>query len=355
MFLSSKVVTSVAYSPCGGRIVSASMDCTIKVWEASTGTCQSTLRGHSKDNPECTCSHGRGRPWEYKHNPECPVTVDAGVDGVQSVCFSPEDNVIAAGCGNGNIYLVDAQAGEVKSSLSGHDDYVLSVCFSPDGKQITSGSRDETIKIWNASTGKLQSTLSGHDHWVESVCFSPDGKKIASGARDKTVRIWDAATGAAVGSPLSGVLDVRSVAFSPDKRRIAAGCGGNGRGKILIFKLQESGDWERQSECPLTVDAGAWGVQSVCFSPTDNVIAAGCGNGNIYLVDAQAVEVKSSLSGGHDDIVWSVCFSPDGKKIASGAEDETVRIWDAATGAAVGSPLRGHRYVPFPCIECLLL
>ena len=98
MFLSSRDVLSVSFSPCGGRIASASADCTIKVWEASTGTCQSTL------------------------------TVDAGYGGVRSVSFSPKDNVIAAGCGNGNIYLVDAQAGEVKSSLSGHR-YDPSLCI----------------------------------------------------------------------------------------------------------------------------------------------------------------------------------------------------------------------------------
>ena len=44
MFLSRAWVRSVSFSPCGGRIASASSDCTIKVWEASTGTCQSTLR-----------------------------------------------------------------------------------------------------------------------------------------------------------------------------------------------------------------------------------------------------------------------------------------------------------------------
>ena len=81
-------VTSIAIH--GNFIASGSEDRTIKIWNASTGELQSTL------------------------------TVDAGVYGVWSVCFSPKDNVIAAGCGNGNIYLVDAQAGEVKSSLRGH-------------------------------------------------------------------------------------------------------------------------------------------------------------------------------------------------------------------------------------------
>jgi WD40 repeat protein len=44
-------------------------------------------------------------------------------------------------------------------------------------------------------------------------------------------------------------------------------------------------------------------------------------------------------------LVQSVAYSPCGKWIASGGGhgDKTVRIWDAATGAAVASPLTGHR------------
>ena len=84
---------------------------------------------------------------------------------------------------------------------------------------------------------------------VNCVGFDPTGKKLVSCSGDRTVRIWDATTGEPIGSPL-------------------------------------------------TVDAGdSFGVRSVSFSPKDNVIAAGCSNGKIYLVDALVGEVKSTLTG----------------------------------------------------------
>ena len=40
-------VLSVVYSPCGTKIASASRDKTLRIWNAQTGQCVSTLRGHS--------------------------------------------------------------------------------------------------------------------------------------------------------------------------------------------------------------------------------------------------------------------------------------------------------------------
>ena len=133
---------------------------------------------------------------------------------------------------------------------------VNSVCFSADGDLLVSGSDDKTLKVWSkgsSGTFECQSTLTGHSERVNCVVFSPNGKVIASCSgegymRDNSVRLWDASTGEPIGSPL-------------------------------------------------TVDSGEYGVLSVSFSPKDNVIAAGCYNGKIHLVDAVAGEVKSTLTG----------------------------------------------------------
>ena len=89
-------VWSVGFDPSGKKLVSGSSDETVKVWSVgSSGTfeCESTL------------------------------AVDSGDFGVLSVSFSPKDNVIAAGCYNGKIHLVDAVAGAVKWTLVGHSDW----------------------------------------------------------------------------------------------------------------------------------------------------------------------------------------------------------------------------------------
>ena len=137
---------------------------------------------------------------------------------------------------------------------------------------------------------------------VSCVVFDPQNPNIlASCSRDETVKIWDITSGSCLVT-LTGIwgnLPVRSVAFSPDARRIAAGCGAFGRGEILIFKLQESGDWEMQSECPLRGHT-AGNLQCTCR----------------HFFDEDGDD--------HYEL------NPD-------------------------CPVRGHGYVPFPCIECLLL
>ena len=56
-----------------------------------------------------------------------------------------------------------------------------SVAFSPDGKILAAGSADDTIRLWDVATRRpLGPPLTGHTDTVNRVAFSPDGTILAS-------------------------------------------------------------------------------------------------------------------------------------------------------------------------------
>jgi WD40 repeat protein len=118
----SKAVSSVAYSPDGKTLASASLDKTIKLWAVATGVEQATIKGHTHF--------------------------------VLSVAFSPDDKTLASGSFDKTVRLWDAATGKERAALKGHTGWVYSVAFSPDSKALASASQDGTVRLWDAATGK---------------------------------------------------------------------------------------------------------------------------------------------------------------------------------------------------------
>ena len=195
-----KPVRSVAFSPDGQRLVSASSDRgqptnqsgEVKVWDTTSGQEVFTLKGPTKAQSIC-------------------------------VAFSPDSHRIALGSGDGTVRLWDAATGEELITLSHDISYVTSVAFSPNGQRLASSGSGDTVKVWDTTTGQESLTLRGHSSSVSGVAFSPDGERLAS-VSGKTVRVWDALTGREL-LELNGPDDMLggNVMFSGDGLRLAAG------------------------------------------------------------------------------------------------------------------------------------
>jgi WD40 repeat protein len=64
-------------------------------------------------------------------------------------------------------------------------------CFAPGGWLLASGCQDGTIRLLDVLTGKEIRLLRGHRGEINSLDFTPDGKTLVSGSEDGTALVWD--------------------------------------------------------------------------------------------------------------------------------------------------------------------
>lgn len=114
-----------------GRVVSASGDGKMMLWDVKTGKCIRVFEGHEK--------------------------------GLACIEFKARIRI--------QLYYI--------CSLMLQDGLILS------------GSNDCTIKLWRASTGECLHTFSGHTLLVRALCFDPRTGYIVSTSYDKSVRVWE--------------------------------------------------------------------------------------------------------------------------------------------------------------------
>jgi len=88
-----------------------------------------------------------------------------GIEAIGSLCcriaiFCPDGRTIAI-CGeNGDVKLIDAQSGAMRSSIVAHDICMTCASWCPyNGRKLAACSDDGTCKVWDSTTGALLRTF----------------------------------------------------------------------------------------------------------------------------------------------------------------------------------------------------
>jgi len=76
------------------------------------------------------------------------LQIDTGDTIAHSVSFDKTNNVIAVGCADGSIRIINIEKGEIVNTLKGHDESVNSVVINQDNSVLYSASSDGTVRVW---------------------------------------------------------------------------------------------------------------------------------------------------------------------------------------------------------------
>ncbi|MFZ1110216.1 MAG: PDZ domain-containing protein [Rhodomicrobium sp.] len=309
-------IRSIAFTPDGRKLVSASDDKTIRVWDLATGQTEQIVRGQA--GPGATGS-------------------------IYAIALSPDGKWLAAGgwTAGGEIRLYDFKSRKLVALLEGHADAVYGLAFSPDSRQLVSGSHDRTAIIWSteplfeADISKMsresvavlkpQRRLPCEDT-VTTVGFTSDGARVITGSDKHELRFWSAHTG----DLLSNSRDHRDKVVSLSVALDGSIVSGDFSGEIRLWNGQIG------KAVKLLADQKS-DVGGVSISPDGKLILSGgagepAGPYHCHVYDA-ATGHEIVTYKGHDNVVYATAVSADGRWAATaGGSAREIHIWEMRTG-----------------------
>ena len=251
----SSQVQSVAFSPDNRKIISASFDRTIRIWDVARERMISRLDGHDDQiNAVAFSPNGSyfvtGSLNEPIHLWDAKLRSPIRMLGRRSVCcltWSPDGNRVYASTGQYHEFWLqtcDVDTGEVLHLNKDNLGNVACIAVSPkrayclsaySGGQMSTnfGSKSQftyeggIIIVWDTAEMSNVHRFAAHDKGVRCVSFSSDGGRFLTGGDDGVMRLWETGSWKELDSFSIGSGPVMSVAFSRYDTHALAGGGVN--------------------------------------------------------------------------------------------------------------------------------
>jgi hypothetical protein len=155
-------------------LATASYDCTVRVWDLTTGDCLKVLQ-HTDPVMRVAFS------------PAVAAAIGSQPTSAGGMPATAPARLVTA-CEGRALWLWDVESGACIAALGEHKEAVTCAVFSPDGAWLASTSQDRSVLVWDAATGRLAGLYVG-DAAMLCCCFAVRGADAAAGQASKRLQL----------------------------------------------------------------------------------------------------------------------------------------------------------------------
>ena len=238
-------VRALDYDGENERLLSASHDRSIRLWNAETGELIQEFKQPAslwaiKFSPDGRHFASGGGSSDSRHslylwslsNPDEPLRILPVRDRVLGVDFSADGKVLAVAEG-GTATIWDVSSGELIKTIP-HSSTVYDASFIDEGMRLATASKIGIFEIWDADSFTREFQSPRQNFEVRDIEESPDGRFLATAGWDSIVRVWNQDEGRIALPLLRHSGRVNCVRFDSAGRRIATGASD---GSIRVWDL----------------------------------------------------------------------------------------------------------------------
>lgn len=348
MSLESKVFCGT-FNKSGSRLITASQDHVIRIFDSSKGLYNRVKRIIARDVSWCILDidfspdenyfvystwsdylhvsqvNGESDDLQWLH-----LSPEHSRSCVFSVRFSPCGNYILGGANDGCLYLYDRIANmrtiKIKTNIDEYTD-INAVCFVDNSSNLyVSGCDDGIMKLWdsrcairsgNEGTTEPVGIFFGHFDGITYIDSRNDGRYLLSNSKDQSIKIWD----------------MRK--FSPKEKECVV------RNSVVnnwdyrwdnVPREFYNPQRDIEGDASIMTYRGHRVTKSLIrakFSPAEQTgqryIYTGCGTGRVIIYDVLTGHIKEAIEG-HKDIVRDVAWHPERAEIISSSWDSHVNL-----------------------------